>query len=133
SEGRPMFDLKIGVLLALSWAAFPVLATADATKGEPAKKEYAKTAPIARMVFYTGRVQGVGFRATTAEMARAYPVTGWVKNLPDGRVQLVVEGPAEAVQDFLKAIRTHWNKNVKKEVSEERAARGKFKTFAVAD
>ena len=53
--------------------------------------------PVARMVYYTGKVQGVGFRATAVDIAKDYPVTGWVKNLPDGRVQLLVEGPEDAV------------------------------------
>ena len=39
-----------------------------------------------RHVFYEGRVQGVGFRATVKHIARGYEVVGWVKNLPDGRV-----------------------------------------------
>ncbi|RYD35664.1 MAG: acylphosphatase [Verrucomicrobiaceae bacterium] len=43
----------------------------------------------ARQVFYTGRVQGVGFRYTTKQVAAGYEVSGWVKNLPDGRVELL--------------------------------------------
>ena len=50
-------------------------------------------------------MQGVGFRATAVMIARDYPVAGWVKNLADGRVQLLVEGPQEAIDKFLKAIR----------------------------
>src|SRR5207302_300055 len=60
---------------------------------------------IALMVFFSGRVQGVGFRATAASLARDYPVTGWVKNLSDGRVQLLAEGPEEAVRAFLHDVR----------------------------
>jgi acylphosphatase len=49
-----------------------------------------------RDVYYRGRVQGVGFRYTAQAIAQRYPVTGFVKNLPDGRVQLVAEGePAD--------------------------------------
>ncbi|MES2707110.1 MAG: acylphosphatase [Verrucomicrobiota bacterium] len=43
----------------------------------------------ARQVFYTGRVQGVGFRYTAKQVASGYEVSGWVKNLPDGRVELL--------------------------------------------
>lgn len=57
-----------------------------------------------RHVFYEGRVQGVGFRWTTKNVARGYDVTGWVKNLPDGRVELQVCGESEEVEAFLEAI-----------------------------
>ena len=45
-----------------------------------------------RIVHYTGRVQGVGFRFTTCRLAESFAVAGRVKNLPDGRVRVVVEG-----------------------------------------
>jgi acylphosphatase len=88
--------------------------------------------PAARMVYYTGQVQGVGFRATAVDIAGDYPVTGWVKNLADGRVQLLVEGPKESVEAFLKAIRTHWKDNIEKEQVEEPAATGKYTKFEIA-
>ena len=43
----------------------------------------------AKRVFYTGRVQGVGFRYTVRQLAAGYEVSGWVKNLTDGRVELL--------------------------------------------
>ena len=100
-------------------------------KPVPKKKEDYKGNPTGRMVHYSGKVQGVGFRATTESIARDYPVTGWVKNLEDGRVQLLVEGPADAVDDFLKAVRFHWKKNIEKEQSEEQKVTGKYKSFTV--
>jgi acylphosphatase len=53
---------------------------------------------IARRVLVAGRVQGVFFRATCAERAQAEGVAGWVRNLPDGRVEACFEGDAAAVE-----------------------------------
>ena len=47
---------------------------------------------VRRRLIYQGRVQGVGFRYTVASIARRFPVTGYVKNLPDGNVELAVDG-----------------------------------------
>lgn len=59
---------------------------------------------IARQVFYEGRVQGVGFRYTCKQMARGFDVVGWVRNLPDGRVELQCSGDNEEVEGFLESI-----------------------------
>jgi len=60
---------------------------------------------IARQVIYSGRVQGVGFRFTTRQIASGYEVTGWVKNLPDGRVEMqVMAAEAEELEGFLAAV-----------------------------
>ena len=56
-------------------------------------------------VFYAGRVQGVGFRYTVKTEAAGFEVTGLVRNLPDGRVELVAEGTQEELEGFLQAIR----------------------------
>jgi zinc protease len=91
----------------------------------------AKERAAARMIYYTGQVQGVGFRATAADIARSYPVTGWVKNLADGRVQLMAEGPEDQVDSFLEAIRRKWKGSITKEQIEKPAATGQHKAFAV--
>mgnify|MGYP006279782965 CR=1 FL=1 len=49
-------------------------------------------------VYVTGRVQGVYFRANTRDAAQSRGVDGWVRNLPDGRVEAVFEGPAADVE-----------------------------------
>lgn len=59
---------------------------------------------IGRQVFYEGRVQGVGFRFTVKQLARGFDVVGWVRNLPDGRVELQCSGEPQEVEDFLEAI-----------------------------
>jgi acylphosphatase len=65
-------------------------------------------------VFFTGRVQGVGFRYTTLQVAREYDVSGFVKNLADGRVQLEVEGRAEEVNAFIVALEQRMHGYVRK-------------------
>lgn len=57
------------------------------------------------LVRYTGTVQGVGFRAETRRLASGYAVKGWVKNEPDGSVQMIVAAEAGECEAFLKAIR----------------------------
>jgi acylphosphatase len=56
-------------------------------------------------VYYSGRVQGVGFRYTVKSLVPGYDVTGTIRNLPDGRVELVVEGTRSEIDEFLQAIR----------------------------
>jgi acylphosphatase len=58
----------------------------------------------ARQIFYEGRVQGVGFRFTCKQIARGYEVVGWVRNLPDGRVELQCSGEHDEVDAFLEGI-----------------------------
>ena len=59
---------------------------------------------VDRHLFYAGRVQGVGFRYTVKQIAAGYEVTGWVRNLVDGRVEMLVRGEKDQVEDFLAAI-----------------------------
>jgi acylphosphatase len=61
-------------------------------------------AMIRKTVHYTGRVQGVGFRATAVSIAHGFDVAGYVKNLDDGRVELVAEGSKEQVDAFLDEV-----------------------------
>lgn len=85
----------------------------------------------ATMVYYSGKVQGVGFRMTAVMIARDYPVVGWVKNLADGRVQLLVEGPEDQVAKFLKAVGERWKGDIEKEETEDRKPTGKFTKFEI--
>lgn len=56
-------------------------------------------------IFYSGRVQGVGFRYTAKTVAAGFEITGCVRNLPDGRVELVAEGDGAELEAFRAAIR----------------------------
>ena len=55
-------------------------------------------------VFFEGNVQGVGFRWSVKQIAKGYDVTGWVRNLPDGRVELQVSGEEAEVRAFIEGI-----------------------------
>ena len=67
-----------------------------------------------RRVTFHGRVQGVGFRATARSIARAHPVTGWVRNEPDGSVLLEVQGDAAAVDRYLDGLRRAMDLHIRK-------------------
>jgi acylphosphatase len=56
-------------------------------------------------IFYSGRVQGVGFRYTAKSLASGFEVTGTVRNLPDGRVELTAEGGEDELEAFRQGIR----------------------------
>jgi acylphosphatase len=60
--------------------------------------------PICKRVTYTGRVQGVGFRYTAQGLAEGFPITGYVRNLSNGNVELVAQGEADQVEAFLGAL-----------------------------
>ncbi len=57
-------------------------------------------------IFYAGRVQGIGFRHTAEGLAHSIGVLGFVKNAPDGRVEVVCEGTKEKIEEFLAGIQT---------------------------
>jgi acylphosphatase len=59
---------------------------------------------VCKQVRYSGQVQGVGFRYTAQRLAEEFTVTGYVRNLPGGDVELVAEGEAEKVEAFLAAV-----------------------------
>jgi acylphosphatase len=71
-----------------------------------------------RRVYFSGRVQGVGFRFTCQALARGFEVAGYVRNLPDGRVEVVAEGEPSELDDFLAAIRGEMGAYIKDVVTE---------------
>ena len=75
-------------------------------------------------LYFSGRVQGVGFRLITLEIAREFEVSGFVKNLSDGRVQIEVEGQSSTINDFISAIeqRMHGYLRKTERSSERRSA-----------
>jgi acylphosphatase len=84
-----------------------------------------------REVYFSGRVQGVGFRFTTRAIAGRYPVVGFVENLSDGRVCLVVEGNAKAIDAFVGAIEAEMARYITSTDSRTMPASGEFANFQV--
>jgi acylphosphatase len=83
------------------------------------------------MVFYRGRVQGVGFRYTTQAVATRFAVTGFVQNLPDGRVLVVTEGVEAEIDRFLAAVMEQMGHYVSGVQSNIVPAEGGFRGFSV--
>lgn len=84
---------------------------------------------ISQQIFFEGHVQGVGFRWSVKQIARGFDVTGWVQNLPDGRVELQVCGEQKELSDFLRAIaeselRAHIKKQTAHSLPQNISARG---------
>lgn len=84
-----------------------------------------------RIVHFQGRVQGVGFRYTTRQIAAGFPVTGYVENLPDGRVRLVCEGDPQTLETFIEAVRSQMDHYISSVQISTEAATGEFSGFGV--
>ena len=91
-----------------------------------------ESSPTRRTILFSGSVQGVGFRYTARSIAAGYPVTGFVRNLPDGRVEIVAEGLAadlDRMQDDIHKAMRSYIRDVEVCAS---PATGEFKGFSVA-
>lgn len=84
-----------------------------------------------REVYYSGRVQGVGFRYTVRSLAARFRVTGFVKNLPDGGVQLVAEGSPAEIDGLLAAVRQAMGRYIADARETAAEATGRFRGFDV--
>jgi acylphosphatase len=85
---------------------------------------------IARRVVYTGHVQGVGFRYTAVRLAQDLPIGGFVRNLPDGSVELVAEGDAADVAELLHRVERAMAGFIRNREVTETAPVG-YKTFVI--
>jgi acylphosphatase len=84
-----------------------------------------------RQAFYSGQVQGVGFRYTVRQLAQNYAVAGFVRNLPDGRVELAAEGTPAELDRFMSAIADRMSEQIRNVAVEVRPAIGEFADFEI--
>jgi acylphosphatase len=84
-----------------------------------------------RQVHFDGHVQGVGFRYTTTAIARSFAVAGFVRNLADGRVEVVAEGERQELDAFLAEIRRRLGEYIRGTQTALASATGEFDGFGV--
>ena len=85
----------------------------------------------AKHVIFKGHVQGVGFRFTTHRIAQRYDLTGFVRNLPDGTVETLLEGAEEDIKDCISDIRESFSSHIKNAQAEETAPSGNYESFVI--
>jgi acylphosphatase len=95
---------------------------------DPAPSQHA----IRRTVFFSGNVQGVGFRYTCCKIAGEREVTGTVKNLLDGRVEIIAEGQPADVDEFLSHVETTMSDYIEYTTGSDSTARSNFASFDIA-
>jgi len=88
--------------------------------------------PIRAHIFFSGTVQGVGFRYTTVSFARQFSLTGWVKNLSDGRVEIIVEGPREKIEGLISRLKEQFGGFIREQNIEWSETREEFNKFSIA-
>jgi len=89
-----------------------------------------------RTVFFSGEVQGVGFRATTCRLVAGQgppglALTGYVRNLPDGRVELVAEGMPEQIDALVRDLKDYFGDMIEEAASTTAPATGEYVGFGL--
>ncbi len=82
-------------------------------------------------IYYSGLIQGVGFRFTAERIALSLGLTGWVMNLSDGRVEIVCEGKEAVLKIFLQKIRDAFKEYIRDEDIEESEPARDFDNFEI--
>lgn len=82
-------------------------------------------------ILYSGDVQGVGFRFTVRRYAAEEGITGWVRNLRDGRVEAVLEGEETRVEKVIREIEDHFEGHISGKDRQDRPSGRNFETFDI--
>jgi acylphosphatase len=82
-------------------------------------------------VYYSGRVQGVGFRYTALDLAENLGITGWVRNLRDGRVEILAESDEDKLNSFLEKIREGFSVYIRDAQADWQPSTGEFSDFTI--
>jgi acylphosphatase len=85
---------------------------------------------IRRTTHFSGHVQGVGFRYTAIHVARGFEVVGYVRNLPDGRVELLAEGNEAEIARFLDALAEKMEGRIRGRTNVDSPPTGEFNEFS---
>ncbi|MFO8052860.1 MAG: acylphosphatase [Candidatus Omnitrophota bacterium] len=83
-------------------------------------------------LFFSGAVQGVGFRFTTRALAQKHKVKGWVKNLSDRRVEVIAEAEKDNIDVFLSDLKERFKHNISDFEKEENKPTEHYQDFHVA-
>ena len=86
----------------------------------------------AKHVIFRGHVQGIGFRYTAREIAHQYNVTGFVRNLPDGTVEMLIQGPAQEIDNCIREIQDSFEGRIRDTQIEEVPYNPRYTDFRVA-
>lgn len=89
------------------------------------------SASVRRVIFFSGRVQGVGFRYTTERIACRYDVKGFVRNLSDGRVELVAEGTVNDLDGVQRAVEEAMHGYIDRTHAADTSPTGEFAAFRI--
>ena len=84
-----------------------------------------------RHIIYRGQVQGVGFRMTTVRIAKRFHITGYVKNLADGSVELIAEGEREEIRSFIAELEERMEANIREKTENRIVAAQAHSDFSV--
>jgi acylphosphatase len=86
---------------------------------------------IAKHIIFTGQVQGVGFRFTAFNMANRHQLTGFVRNLPDGTVEMLIQGSSQAIDDCIRDIKEYFSGYIRETKIKEIPSNSQYKDFEI--